>query len=46
LAHFMVDQPISECHVYPRHMPKPAKQVPSLQQQLENLLKNLPKPAN
>jgi pimeloyl-ACP methyl ester carboxylesterase len=45
LAHFLADEPISECHVYPQHLPKPAKQVPSLQQQLDNLLKHLPKPA-
>ncbi|HEX4734765.1 MAG TPA: alpha/beta fold hydrolase [Thermoleophilaceae bacterium] len=45
LGHFLKDEPISECHVYPQHSPKPAKRVPSLQEQLENLLKRLPKPA-
>jgi hypothetical protein len=46
LAHFLVDEPISDCHVYPQHLPKPATQVPSLQSQLDNLLKHLPKPAS
>jgi pimeloyl-ACP methyl ester carboxylesterase len=45
LAHFIADQPISECHLYPQHLPKPAHRVPSLQEQLDNLLKRLPKPA-
>jgi pimeloyl-ACP methyl ester carboxylesterase len=45
LAHFIADQPISECHPYPQHVPKPAAKVPSLQEQLDNLLKRLPKPA-
>lgn len=45
LAHFMVDQPVSNCHMSPQHTPKPARRVPSLQEQLENLLKRLPKPA-
>jgi pimeloyl-ACP methyl ester carboxylesterase len=45
LAHFLVDEPISNCHVDPQHLPKPAKRVPSLQEQLDNLLKRLPQPA-
>jgi pimeloyl-ACP methyl ester carboxylesterase len=45
LGHFIADEPISECHVYAQHMPKPASEVPSLQEQLDNLLKRLPKPA-
>jgi pimeloyl-ACP methyl ester carboxylesterase len=45
LAHFLADEPISECHVYPQHVPKPAKRVPSLQEQLDSVLKQLPQPA-
>jgi hypothetical protein len=45
LAHFLADEPVSGCHVHPQHMPKPVKRVPSLQEQLDNLLKRLPKPA-
>jgi pimeloyl-ACP methyl ester carboxylesterase len=45
LGHFLEDQPISECHVYPQHSPRPATRVPSLQEQIDNLLKRLPKPA-
>ncbi|HEX6714131.1 MAG TPA: alpha/beta hydrolase, partial [Thermoleophilaceae bacterium] len=45
LAHFMADQPVSDCHVAQQHMPKPSRQVPSLQKQIEALLKRLPKPA-
>jgi pimeloyl-ACP methyl ester carboxylesterase len=45
LVRFMVDQPIADCHLDPQHMPKPARRVPSLQEQLDNLLKHLPKPA-
>jgi pimeloyl-ACP methyl ester carboxylesterase len=45
LGHFLKDEPISQCHVYPQHSPKPAKRVPSLQEQLENLLNRLPQPA-
>jgi pimeloyl-ACP methyl ester carboxylesterase len=46
LAHFMRDEPIADCHLNPQHVPKPARRVPSLQQQLEELLKQLPLPAN
>jgi pimeloyl-ACP methyl ester carboxylesterase len=46
LAHFMVDEPVSDCHLYAQHVPKPSKQVPSLQKQLDELLKRLPQPAN
>ena len=45
LGHFMRDEPISDCHLNAQHVPKPSKRVPSLQQQLENLLKRLPTPA-
>lgn len=45
LAHFMADEPVSDCHLFPQHVPRPAREVPSLQKQLENLLKRLPKPA-
>jgi pimeloyl-ACP methyl ester carboxylesterase len=45
LGHFMNDEPISECHAYPQHSPKPARRVPTLQEQIENLLQRLPKPA-
>jgi pimeloyl-ACP methyl ester carboxylesterase len=45
LAHFMADEPVADCHVSPQHMPKPVKRVLTLQEQLENLLKRLPKPA-
>jgi pimeloyl-ACP methyl ester carboxylesterase len=46
LVRFIAAQPISECHVYPQHVPKPAARVPSLQEQLDNLLKRLPRPAS
>jgi hypothetical protein len=36
---------VSDCHLNPQHVPKPAREVPSLQKQLDNLLKRLPKPA-
>jgi alpha-beta hydrolase superfamily lysophospholipase len=45
LGHFMNDEPLSDCHVGAQHSPKPAKRVPSLQEQLDALLKRLPKPA-
>jgi hypothetical protein len=45
LGHFLNDEPISECHVSSQHSPKPTKRVPSLQEQLDALLKRLPKPA-
>ena len=45
LGHFIRDEPIADCHLNPRHVPKPARRVPSLQQQLEELLKRLPLPA-
>jgi pimeloyl-ACP methyl ester carboxylesterase len=45
LGHFLRDEPISDCHVNAQHVPKPAREVPSLQQQLDELLKHLPKPA-
>jgi pimeloyl-ACP methyl ester carboxylesterase len=45
LAHFMVGEAVADCHMPAQHVPKPARRVPSLQQQLENLLKRLPKPA-
>src|SRR3954451_1063033 len=45
LRHFMVSEPVSDCHLTSQHMPKPAKEVPSLQKQLDALLKRLPKPA-
>jgi hypothetical protein len=45
LGHFIADEPVFDCHAYPQHVPKPAREVPSLQQQLENLLRRLPKPA-
>jgi pimeloyl-ACP methyl ester carboxylesterase len=45
LGHFLKDEPISECHMSAQHSPKPAKRVPSLQEQLEAFLKRLPQPA-
>jgi TAP-like protein len=45
LGHFLRDEPISECHLNPQHVPKPAKRVPSLREQIEALLKRLPQPA-
>jgi hypothetical protein len=45
LAHFMADEPVSDCHVSAQHMPKPVRRVLSLEEQLENLLERLPKPA-
>jgi pimeloyl-ACP methyl ester carboxylesterase len=45
LAHFMVDQPISDCHLSAQHSPKPSRRVPSLQQQVEEILNQLPQPA-
>jgi pimeloyl-ACP methyl ester carboxylesterase len=41
-AHFMVDEPISDCHRSPTHQPKPAARVKSLQELLVEALKNLP----
>jgi pimeloyl-ACP methyl ester carboxylesterase len=40
-AHFMVDEPISECHLSPTHKPVPAAHVKSLQQQINQILKYL-----
>jgi hypothetical protein len=45
LGHFLRDEPIAECHLSAQHVPKPAKRVPTLQEQLENLLQRLPQPA-
>ena len=45
LGHFLRDEPISECHLTAQHSPKPAKHVPSLQEQVAALLKRLPQPA-
>jgi pimeloyl-ACP methyl ester carboxylesterase len=45
LGHFLVHEPISDCHLSAQHVPKPAKRVPSLQEQVEALLKRLPQPA-
>jgi pimeloyl-ACP methyl ester carboxylesterase len=45
VARFMADQPVSDCHASPQHVPKPSREVPSLQKQVEALLKRLPKPA-
>jgi pimeloyl-ACP methyl ester carboxylesterase len=45
LGHFIRDEPVSDCHTNAQHTPKPARQVPSLQKQLDNLLRRLPKPA-
>jgi pimeloyl-ACP methyl ester carboxylesterase len=45
LAHFMVDEPVSDCHLNAQHHPKPSPKVPSLQQQIDNLLNQLPQPA-
>jgi pimeloyl-ACP methyl ester carboxylesterase len=45
LGHFLRDEPISECHLTAQHSPKPAKRVPSLQEQVAALLKRLPQPA-
>jgi pimeloyl-ACP methyl ester carboxylesterase len=45
LGHFLLDEPISECHLNATHLPKPARRVPSLEEQLANLLKRLPQPA-
>lgn len=42
LAHFMLDQPISPCHAAAKHVPKPARRVISLQEQLGALLENSP----
>lgn len=44
LGHFMRDEPISECHLNAQHVPTPAKRVPSLQEQIEALIKRLPEP--
>jgi pimeloyl-ACP methyl ester carboxylesterase len=38
-AHFMVDEPISECHLTATHNPAPAPHVQSLQEQMDQLLK-------
>ena len=46
LAHFMIDEPFSECHASAVHVPKPSRHVPSLQKELEKLLTRLPKPAH
>jgi fermentation-respiration switch protein FrsA (DUF1100 family) len=43
LAHFMLDQPISQCHMQATHVPKPARRVISLQEQLDAVIEELPK---
>jgi pimeloyl-ACP methyl ester carboxylesterase len=45
LGHFLRDEPISDCHMYAQHVPKPAREVPSLQKAVDEILKKLPKPA-
>jgi pimeloyl-ACP methyl ester carboxylesterase len=45
LGHFMKDEPISDCHLNARHVPKPSRHVPSLQSQLDAVLEKLPIPA-
>jgi pimeloyl-ACP methyl ester carboxylesterase len=42
--HFMADQPFGPCHVYPEHHPAPAKRVANWQQEIEKILKRVPKP--
>ena len=41
-AHFMVDQPVSRCHLYAKHHPAPAKRVANWQQELEQILQRVP----
>ena len=43
LAHFILGQPFAQCHAAPKHVPKPARRVISLQEQLDAVLKHLPK---
>ena len=45
LRHFIAGAPVSQCHTTAQHVPKPATRVPSLQEQLDNILKSLPQPA-
>jgi pimeloyl-ACP methyl ester carboxylesterase len=46
LAQFKAGQPVSDFHDDAQHVPKPSRRVPSLQKQLDELLKRLPQPAN
>jgi hypothetical protein len=43
-AHFMVDEPISDCHRADTHKPVPAAHVKSFEQQINELLKILTAP--
>jgi pimeloyl-ACP methyl ester carboxylesterase len=42
-AHFMRDEPFSQCHAYARHRPPPAKRVTNWQQDIEQLIKRIPR---
>jgi pimeloyl-ACP methyl ester carboxylesterase len=41
---FMADRPLSQCHVYAEHHPKPARQVAHWQRAVEEVLQHIPKP--
>jgi pimeloyl-ACP methyl ester carboxylesterase len=43
LAHFMLDQAFSQCHMAPKHVPRPARHVISLQSELDAIIEELPK---